>query len=135
MKSRYKTSEFWFTIVSFIFSGLYLFGVLKDYDQKEELVETFAHAVESVFLVGTQVIVLSKYIKARNKEKVLYAKININTANEEELTFIPGVGHSTAKKIINYREEHGGFSEIEELERVDGIGPSTLKNAMSRIKI
>jgi len=134
MKPNYKTSEFWFTVVSFIFSGLYLTGIIKDYDNKEELIETFAHAVESIFLVGTQVLVLSKYIKARNKEKTNFQKININTADEEELTFIPGVGIELAHKIVEHRESNGLFSSIDELDSVDGIGPRTMQIAADRIK-
>ena len=38
IKPGYKTSEFWFTLVSFIFSGLYLLGVITDSNQKEELI-------------------------------------------------------------------------------------------------
>ena len=37
VKPGYRTSEFWFTLVSFIFSGLYLTGIIHDNDQKEEL--------------------------------------------------------------------------------------------------
>lgn len=135
MKPRHKTSEFWFTIVSFVFSGLYLSGVLQNYDQKEDLIATFSHAAESIFLVGTQVIILSKYIKARSKEKEDSKKININTASIIELTYIPGVGTYIAKKIVEYREKHGGFSTIEELTEVDGIGDTTLEIAIPKITL
>lgn len=135
MKPRHKTSEFWFTIVSFVFSGLYLSGILQDYDQKEDLISTVSHAVESVFLVGTQVIILSKYIKARSKEKEESKKININTANAVELTYLPGVGNYIAKKIVEYREKHGGFSTIEELTEVDGIGEATLEIAIPKVTL
>lgn len=135
MKPNYKTSEFWFTVVSFIFSGLYLSGLLTDYDQKEDLIETFTHVTESIFLVGAQVLVLSKYIKARSKEKEDIKKININTADAVELTYLPGVGPYIANKIIQYREEHGSFSSIDELTNVDGIGNATLEIAIPKIKI
>lgn len=49
-------------------------------------------------------------------------KININKATEEELDTLPGIGESTAKKIIEYREEKGTFKNIEELKEVSGIG-------------
>lgn len=47
--------------------------------------------------------------------------ININTANEETLTTLPGIGASKAKSIITYREEKGGFQSIEELMEIEGI--------------
>ena len=49
-------------------------------------------------------------------------KININTATEEELESLKGIGPATAKNIISYREEYGGFSSIEEIKNVKRIG-------------
>ena len=57
--------------------------------------------------------------KSQNqKEK----KININTATEQELESLKGIGPATAKNIIRYREEYGGFSSIEEIKNVKRIG-------------
>jgi hypothetical protein len=69
-KSGYKTSEFWFTVVSFIFSGLYLLGIIGENQHKEELIEVVSHAVESIILISGQVIILIKYIKGRQEEKL-----------------------------------------------------------------
>ena len=49
-------------------------------------------------------------------------KVNINTASQTELETLSGVGPSTALKIINYREENGGFEKIEDIKNVPGIG-------------
>lgn len=51
-------------------------------------------------------------------------KVNINTADEDELSTLSGIGEKTAEKIIRYREEHGPFKTTEDLMNVPGIGES-----------
>ncbi len=63
-------------------------------------------------------------IESNTTNKKANSKININTATQEELDSLPGIGPSTALKIINYRKEHGKFSKVEELKNVSGIGDS-----------
>lgn len=48
--------------------------------------------------------------------------INLNTASKEQLKTLPGIGDTTAEKIIKYREKVGTFKKIEDLMNVDGIG-------------
>lgn len=51
-------------------------------------------------------------------------KISLNTATAQELTTLTGVGEKTAQAIIAYRDTHGGFTSIDELQQVKGIGPA-----------
>jgi competence protein ComEA len=53
--------------------------------------------------------------------------VNINTATLEELNSLPGIGPTTAQKIIDYRDENGTFSTIEDIMNVSGIGPATFE--------
>ena len=70
IKPGYRTSEFWFTLVSFIFSGLYLTGIINDHTNKDELISVVSHAVESCILIGGQFVILYKYINSRKTAKV-----------------------------------------------------------------
>ena len=49
-------------------------------------------------------------------------KVNINTATQTQLETLPGIGPSTAMKILDYRKEKGKFTKIEEIKEVGGIG-------------
>lgn len=63
------------------------------------------------------------------------SKVNINTATQTELETLPGIGPSTALKIINYRNENGKFSTIEEIKNVSGIGDSKFENIKKYITV
>ena len=73
----------------------------------------------------------SNYIISSNNTKTNEnsngQKVNINNADESELDELPGVGPSTAQKIIQYRKENGEFKSIDELKNVSGIGEEKIK--------
>jgi competence protein ComEA len=52
--------------------------------------------------------------------------VNLNTATEGELDTLPEVGPVTAASILEWRDQHGGFTSVDELLEVDGIGEVTL---------
>ena len=62
-------------------------------------------------------------------------RVNLNTATLEELDALPGVGPSTAKNIIAYREAHGGFVAPEEIMNVKRIGEKTFGKLNEFIKV
>lgn len=63
------------------------------------------------------------------------ARINLNTATASQLDTLPGVGPTTARAIIAYRNKHGPFSKVEDLLNVSGIGPSKLSAMRDRVTL
>lgn len=62
-------------------------------------------------------------------------KVNLNTASEEQLMTLSGIGEAKAAAIVRYREEHGGFQKIEELKEVEGIKEGVFNKVKDRIRI
>lgn len=83
---------------------------------------------------------INGFIELNNEDKLLIPVkteirlISINTATIEQLNELPGIGNSTALKIIEYRDTIGLFQSIDELKNVKGIGDAKfnkLKNLIS----
>lgn len=53
-------------------------------------------------------------------------KVSLNSANQQQLESLPGVGPSLAQRIMEFRSSHGGFRSVDELDDVVGIGRATL---------
>jgi len=61
-------------------------------------------------------------------KRILYfVPFNINTAGIEELVLLPGLGATTARAILSYREHNGNFTSLDALTNVPGIGQYTVK--------
>lgn len=61
--------------------------------------------------------------------------LNLNTATAEQLDELDGIGPETARKIVAYRQQHGGFRSVSELDQVPGIGPKRLAALRDRLRI
>lgn len=61
------------------------------------------------------------------------SRINLNTADAGQLSTLSGIGQSKAEAIVAYREEHGGFTSIEELMNVEGIKEGTFSKIKDKI--
>jgi len=68
-------------------------------------------------------------------DKQLQVSININTATAIELEQLAGVGPSTAKAIIAFREKNGSFKTVEDLLNVRGIGPAKLSEILPQARV
>ena len=62
-------------------------------------------------------------------------KVNLNTADVGELTTLPGIGEARARDIIAYRDNHGGFSSIQEIKEVSGIKDAVFEKIKEKIKV
>ena len=62
-------------------------------------------------------------------------KVNINEAGQAELMKLEGVGAGAAKKIIAWREAHGPFRHLHDLEKVRGVGRDVLEKNHGRIAV
>lgn len=61
--------------------------------------------------------------------------VNLNSATAAELDALDGIGPTTAQKIIDYREQHGGFASIDDLDLVPGIGPATVESLRDSVTV
>jgi competence protein ComEA len=63
------------------------------------------------------------------------ATLDLNRANQAQLEQLPGIGPVTAGAILAWRQQHGRFSRIEELQEVDGIGPKTYAQIAPHVRV
>ena len=87
---------------------------------------------------GMQITVLTKEEVLTQETVINEVKdgiVNLNLATVDELDALNGIGESRAKDIIDYRERLGGFTSIEQIMEVSGIGPSLYEKIKDKIKI
>ena len=63
------------------------------------------------------------------------APVDLNAASEADLDALPGVGPTTARAIVAYREAHGPFQHVDDLTDVQGIGPARLDALRELVKV
>jgi competence protein ComEA len=87
---------------------------------------------------GMQIVVPSQEEFSNTKayeQKMQDGKVNLNTAQLRELCTLSGIGEAKAEAILAYRNEIGGFSSIEQLKNVAGIGESLFERIKASIYI
>lgn len=79
--------------------------------------------VLSLTIYLSRKVEVNKYqIKKISSNKSCTLRVNINSANEQELNNLPGIGPKLAKRIIDYRFIHGSFESLDEIRAVKGLG-------------
>ena len=70
-----------------------------------------------------------------SKAKAGGLMVNINKASKEDLKNLKGIGDTRAQDIIDYRKKNGDFKSVDELEKVKGIGPGTMKQIRANVTV
>jgi competence protein ComEA len=61
--------------------------------------------------------------------------VSLNSATVEQLDELEGIGPATAEKILEYRQQHGGFASVEDLKQVSGIGPKRFEALREKVRM
>jgi competence protein ComEA len=74
-------------------------------------------------------------VEAAEPEEAIRPPIDINAASAAELTRLPGIGETTAQRIVEFREQNGPFGRIEDLMKVKGIGEKSFEKLRPSITV
>lgn len=94
--------------------------------------------ISEIVKEGVESYVIDSSGVSTNNEKTentKESKVNINTATQAQLETLPGIGPSTATKILTYRKEKGKFSKIQDIKEVSGIGDSKFEKIKDYITV
>ena len=87
----------------------------------------------SVFPMTVTPVTADSAVAEENPEP--QGPVDLNSAEQEELELLPGIGPATAEKIIAYRKAHGPFTSIEQIMNVEGIGEKKFEEMREFISI
>ena len=86
------------------------------------------HASEEAVMTGGNA-------ETAERELLPGEKLNINSADEAELTLLPGIGDTLAAAIVQYRQENGDFAAVEDIMNVSGIGKNALRTSVTILRL
>jgi competence protein ComEA len=98
-------------------------------DEEEIYIPTKEEFEKSDSAAGTD------QLQSQESETISDGKVNLNTADLEQLMTLSGIGQTRAEAILAYREEHGGFSSVEEIMNVQGIKEGTFAKIKDEIVV
>jgi comEA protein len=98
-----------------------------EFRKQAAVIDSFVEQQQSVLLLSSPI--------RQSKQDSSLLLININTASVDELVKLPNIGPVIATRIVEYRDRHGPFQNIEQLTRVRGIGPKKIISLKPYIQI
>jgi competence protein ComEA len=105
----------------------------------EDIMKRLGLVIGAVVVFCGLAAALSAQDKAREKpgkaSAAAIGTVNLNTATQAQLETLPGIGASSAKRIIEYRQKNGGFKKVEELMNVKGIGEKSFLKLKPHITV
>ena len=108
-------------------------------DGMQIYVPTLAETAEETQPIISSPVVRSDGIEIESGSDTAVASdgeiVNINNATVAELDTLPGIGPSTAEKIVEYRDANGPFAAIDEILSVSGIGPAKFEQIQAFISV
>jgi competence ComEA-like helix-hairpin-helix protein len=113
-------------------------------DFSKKFISNFTKEEKVVIIFLLFSLAIGILISGIGKEKIIYDKtvkreiafpVDLNQANFKQLISIPGIGPSTAQRIISYRYKIGKFENINQLSEIKGIGKKKLDKIKSYLKI
>ncbi len=110
------------------FFGPELDRVILDMKYREE-------GIDSLIRLSTSPSKTEHKTSSKKKDEIPVDGININTANNEELMLLPGIGPVYADRIVKYRKDNGGFKDIGEIKNIKGIGEKRFEELRDKIKV
>ena len=87
-----------------------------------------------VVILALMMIFLNALVSQANKRPPLQP-VNLNTAAALELQQVPGIGPSTADKILKMRRSHGQFKSVDDLRAIKGLGPERLETMRKYVTV
>ena len=129
-----------FLLVSFVIGlGIELYKKGRSFGSRDEWAAEHERIVRQFRQVAAKAEdgepISGKGAAAQELKKRLTAKVNINTADVELLQTLPGIGPSTALKIVHYRQRQGPFRKVEDIQNVKGIGPKKFEKIKMAITV
>ncbi|NLM49949.1 MAG: DUF655 domain-containing protein [Clostridiaceae bacterium] len=119
-------------LAAYVKDGSEIYIPKKTQTQSSQVAE--AYAEEKVYETAAQNTALQENA-AQSPQNAPGGKININTAGKSELMKLKGIGEKTAQAIIDYRNQKGKFTSIEDIKKVKGIGDKKFEEIKDKITV
>jgi comEA protein len=132
-------------VILFLSFGLIVGGTAKilkldkvteryDFSQSDAFFESASSRIDSIIAAEEDTLKAAHKSQMGSKPSVAFP-IDLNAATLKELTALPGIGKTTAQRIIDFRETNSKFTSTEDLLKVKGIGPKKFQKLKPLVRV